>query len=132
MVSFLFLSQRESPREGGDELGRRAGGTITIYRPIDSTATLETVASAYHPAWDRCDRYARALHARNVAIVLGADPDQPDPVDAVTCWTPGGRVVGGTATAMRIAEAYGIPVTISPGSRHKPFHCLFNPPLPPS
>jgi hypothetical protein len=28
----------------------------------------------------------------------------------VVCWTPGGLLKGGTAQAMRIAHAYGIPV----------------------
>ena len=70
-----------------------------------------------------------------MAIVLGADPDQPDPVDAVTCWTPGGRVVGGTATAMRIAEAYGIPVINAATNPFTafliPLHRPLNPPSPP-
>lgn len=66
------------------------------------------VAARHHPAWHRCRQGARKLHGRNSAIVLGAGLDTP--VDAVICWTPGGRLEGGTALGIRIATAHGIPV----------------------
>lgn len=66
------------------------------------------IAEAHHPAWGRCGRGARKLHARNVGIILGHEVD--DPVDAVVCWTPGGAVIGGTATGIRMAKALGRPV----------------------
>ena len=66
------------------------------------------VAAGLHPAWDRCSRTVRKLHARNVAILLGATHGRP--VEAVVCWTAGGLVTGGTGMAIRIAEAHGIPV----------------------
>lgn len=66
------------------------------------------LAERLHPAWRKCSRGARALHARNVGIVLG--PGLNRPVDAVICWTPGGEVVGGTGMALRIADQAGIPV----------------------
>ena len=66
------------------------------------------IAADLHPAWDRCSRTVRKLHARNVAILLGETCDRP--VDAVACWTPGGVVTGGTGLGIRIAEAHGIPV----------------------
>lgn len=65
-------------------------------------------AAQFHPAWDRCDGYARALHARNSAIVLGANLN--DPVDLVMCWTVDGKATGGTGQAMRIAAHHGIPI----------------------
>ena len=66
------------------------------------------IASALHPAWHRCSPAARKLHARNSAIVLGADTDEP--VDALVAWSVGGAVAGGTGMGIRIARAHGIPV----------------------
>ena len=68
----------------------------------------ERIAAQHHPAWERCRRGARKLHARNAAIILG--PTLDDPVDAVVCWTPGGEKKGGTATGIHMAEALGKPV----------------------
>ncbi|MCY4583119.1 MAG: macro domain-containing protein [Chloroflexi bacterium] len=74
------------------------------------------VARPLHPAWNRCSPTARKLHARNAAILLGADLHRP--VNAVIAWTKGGAVTGGTGMALRIAEQYDIPTfnlcTISP------------------
>ena len=66
------------------------------------------IASELHPAWYRCSIYAKKLHARNVAIVLG--DSLRDPVAAMVCWTPNAEVTGGTGMAMRIAEAEGVPI----------------------
>ena len=35
------------------------------------------IAADLHPAWDRCSRAVRKLHARNVAIILGETCDRP-------------------------------------------------------
>jgi hypothetical protein len=68
------------------------------------------LASIAHPAWGQCSGPARLLHARNVAQVWGADLESP--VRFVVCWAPerDGSVQGGTATAVTIARAAGIPV----------------------
>lgn len=81
-----------------------------IFRPSQSAAHPEwkAHASAWHPAWDRCDDYARALHARNSPIMLGEKLD--DPVRFVVCWTADGKASGGTGQALRIAAGYEIPV----------------------
>ena len=65
------------------------------------------IAAPLHPAWDRCSPAVRKLHARNAAV-LGLTLDRP--VDAVVCWTAGGRHEGGTGMGIRIAQARGIPV----------------------
>ena len=74
------------------------------------------IAAGHHPKWSRCSPAVRKLHARNVAILLGPDLDQP--VDAVVAWTIGGEPTGGTGMGIRIAMAHGIPVlnlaTLSP------------------
>lgn len=74
------------------------------------------LAQTIHPAWDRLTRGPRALHARNVGQVLGADCRTP--VSFVLCWTPDGceteaartRETGGTGTAIVLAARSGLPV----------------------
>jgi hypothetical protein len=41
-------------------------------------------------------------------IILGKNLDEP--VKFVVCWTPGGKVVGGTGVAIQIAHKNNIPV----------------------
>ena len=86
--------------------GHRGPDCVALSGP-ELRACME-IAADLHPAWDRCSRTVRKLHARNVAILLGETCDRP--VDAVACWTPGGVVTGGTGLGIRIAEAHGIPV----------------------
>ena len=66
------------------------------------------LAARLHPAWQKCSRGVRSLHARNAAVVLGAGLHRP--VDAVVCWSPGGKIVGGTGVALLMAGLAGIPV----------------------
>lgn len=68
----------------------------------------ETVAGKLHPAWHRCRRGARALHARNVAILRGRNLN--DNADAVVCWTRDGGTTGGTGMGIRLAHDRRIPV----------------------
>ena len=58
--------------------------------------------------WHNCGPYARGMHQRNVHQILGYELDNP--IDAVICWTPNGKIQGGTATAIKLAIANGIPV----------------------
>lgn len=100
---------RSGGAKGADRAFERgAGRACEIFRADDATPEAYDLAAKYHPAWERCDAYAMALHARNGMILLGRDLN--DPVDFVVCWTPGAQVVGGTGQALRIAEAYGIKV----------------------
>ena len=66
------------------------------------------IAAKYQRAWVICSQGAKAMHARNVQIILGVELDQP--VWQVICWTPRGKAVGGTAMGIFLALAYGIPV----------------------
>lgn len=66
------------------------------------------IAEEQHPNWAACKDYARQLHARNVLQVYG--PDLKTYSDFVICWTRGGKLIGGTATAIRLANAQEIPV----------------------
>lgn len=81
---------------------------LAIVRNKDLISETERIASEVHPAWDKCNEWARGMHSRNCHQILGYDLKSP--VDAVVCWTPNGAVVGGTATAIRIAMKYNIPV----------------------
>ena len=81
---------------------------LAIVRNKDLISETERIASEVHPAWDRCNEWARGMHSRNCHQILGYDLQSP--VDAVICWTPDGKIQGGTATAIRIALKYNIPV----------------------
>lgn len=74
----------------------------------EPTGWAYKIAEQYHPNWEYLRPSVRRLHARNAHIILGADLESP--VMFVMCWTPGGRVVGGTGLGLRIAKAYDVPV----------------------
>lgn len=81
---------------------------LAIVRNKDLISETERIASEVHPAWDRCNEWARGMHSRNCHQILWYDLQSP--VDAVICWTPDGKIQGGTATAIRISMKYDIPV----------------------
>lgn len=87
-----------------------AGGVKEIWVAEDSLANphWEAYSMPFHPAPDRCSQWAKNLHARNAAIILGKDLD--DPVKFVVCWTKDGKATGGTGQGIRIAEYLNIPV----------------------
>lgn len=67
-----------------------------------------TLIAQQHNYWPALTLPARKLHTRNVLQVMGVTLDEP--ADCVICWTKGGKVVGGTATAIKVAKSLGIPV----------------------
>lgn len=97
LPSFQFNGYQHNPLEGF----------------LDST-TVSTWQEAldmvdkYHPAPDKLSSFARKLMARNAYQVLSTT--LKDPVDFVICWTKDGKLVGGTAQAMKIAMDFGIPI----------------------
>ena len=64
------------------------------------------LAAQFHPTWERLNRAARLLIARNGYQILGANLREP--VDFVLCWTRHGMWGGGTGQAIRIAMRHGI------------------------
>lgn len=76
--------------------------TSALYPP---TPEAFEMAAKFHPAWGKCSRGARALHARNCHQVLGLSLNEPSKF--VACWHDG---TGGTLQAVRIANAYDIQV----------------------
>lgn len=81
----------------------------------DNTSSLYEItpeslkmAESYHPGWSRLSTGAKKLMARNCFQVLGFDLKTP--VEFIVCWTPEGKIAGGTGQAMRIAKRFDIPV----------------------
>ena len=79
---------------------------ITFAQAIDPDVTA--IARGVHPAWNNLTDGPRKLHARNVRQVLGVSLKEPS--DFLLCWTPEGRDLGGTATAIRLAHQRAVPV----------------------
>jgi hypothetical protein len=63
------------------------------------------IAKCYHPAWDRLSLGAMKLMARNSYQILGYTLDSP--IKFILCYH---QNTGGTMQAVRIADAYKIPV----------------------
>jgi len=80
---------------------------LTAHDALDNPEWFD-IAARYHPAWDNLSSFVKRLMARNVAVVLGRDLQSP--VALVICWTPQGRMIGGTGHTIRVALAHGIPV----------------------
>lgn len=66
------------------------------------------IAQGVIPWWDNLSDGAKKLHARNAHQILGHGLNEE--VKMVICWTEGGKLKGGTATAIKIAKKHDIPV----------------------
>jgi hypothetical protein len=114
---------RSGGAEGADtafEQGARAvGGECEIFLPWEGfdghysqycspPKDAYLLAQYVHPRWDALTEAAMKLHARNAQQIMGVALDAP--TNFVLCWTPGGKTQGGTATGIKLAQAYGIPV----------------------
>jgi len=95
------------PWNGYNNLHAGTYGDCEIKLPPNMAHSMQ-LASQYHPAWDRCSKGARMLHARNMNIILGDQLNTP--VKGVICWTEQGLLKGGTAQGIRLAQAWNIPV----------------------
>ena len=74
---------------------------------VNNPNAFET-AEKFHTHWHNLKDGAKKLQARNSHQVLGQDLNTPSKF--VICWTKGGKGQGGTGQALRIGEAYGIPI----------------------
>ncbi len=80
------------------------------------TKEIATIAAEHHPKWDTLTSSGKPvltdtvklLMCRNVTIVLGLDLITP--AKMVICWTPRGKLVGGTSHGIKVAQAFSIPV----------------------
>lgn len=81
---------------------------------LDNWDQAMEIGEQFHPAWHRLNPGARRKIARNSYQVLGHDLNSP--TEMILCWTPDGALTkttaetGGTGQAIRIANAYNIPV----------------------
>lgn len=66
------------------------------------------IARQYHPNWNNLKEAAKKLMARNTYQILGMDLRTPSSL--IVCWTKGGKEIGGTSQALRIARARNIKV----------------------
>lgn len=86
--------------------GNRSTLILPEFGKVFDRATL--IAQTLIPHWPALNLPSRKLHTRNVLQVMGMNLEEP--VDCVVCWTKGGKVVGGTATAIKLARSSEIPV----------------------
>lgn len=80
-------------------------GLNVLGPPKDDARKL---AKKFHPNWSGLSDLGRDFMARNCYQVLGVDLETP--VEFILCWTPGGKITGGTGQALRMAQEYEIPV----------------------
>lgn len=114
---------RSGGAQGADQAFEKGcdliNGTKEIYLPWagfeNSKSTLVVkdpkafeIAEKYHPYWQNLSQGAKKLQARNSHQALG--PDLSSPISMLICYTKGGKKAGGTGQALRIAEAYNIPI----------------------
>lgn len=115
VMASVFCSIGVCLRSGGAlgadlafEQGVNNNALKDIYYASDATSDSFALSSRYHGGWNSLDSYSKKLHGRNAQILLGRDLQLP--VGFIVCWTPGGKVSGGTGQALRISVDYGIPV----------------------
>lgn len=120
-LSFKGYTLRSGGAEGADKAFERGASSAEIYVPWvkrndpinyltpPDEAWAASIAEQFHPAWVNLTSTIKKVIARNTCQVLGRGPDGPKS-KFVLCWTPGGKHVGGTSQAIRIANAYNIPV----------------------
>lgn len=92
-------------------LGRKRpthGAGSPIVLTGDMYRQAEAIAEATHPRWDKCTKWARQMHTRNIPQIIGATLTRT--TDLVICWTEDGRASGGTGQAMRYAERNNVKI----------------------
>ena len=107
---------RSGGAKGADLAFELSCDNSEIFYASDSTPEAEAIASKFHPAWNKCNAYARRLHGRNAFQVLGRDLKTPSKF--LICWTLDGCIrhvdrtirTGGTGTAISIADHYGVKI----------------------
>lgn len=110
------LTLRSGGAKGADSAFESGAGDKKTIFTANSNIPDEAfeIASQHHPAWGGLGPYVKRLHARNVMQILGENLDCK--VLFVVCWTPDGAETetsvktGGTGQAIRVANAYNIPV----------------------
>jgi len=123
-IAFYFRNKGYTLRSGGasgadSAFEAGAGSNKEIFLPwkgfnksknpyIEIPDEAYKIAGEFHPVWDKLKNAVQRLHARNVMQILGRDLKTPS--NLVICWTKDGKMIGGTAQALRIAKACEIPI----------------------
>lgn len=81
------------------------GNKSSLFNPSDEAFEI---AAKFHPNYKLLSDAGKRLMARNSHQVLGLKLNNPS--SFLVCWTPGGKVVGGTSQAIRIASYYKVPI----------------------
>lgn len=100
--------------QDADFSASRDPDTSNVVKPQifnEPTNEARNIAMLVHPMWPGLTPGSQKLHSRNAHQILGPQPQAlPTPVEFVICWTPEAQLVGGTATAITIAQNRDIPV----------------------
>lgn len=67
-------------------------------------------AELYHPNFKFLSSGAQKMMIRNSCQIFGKNMNMGDASKFVICWTPNGKIEGGTGQALRIAESHQIPI----------------------
>jgi len=112
-TAFEVGSRREKEiyiNENGSRGKYHNGFNIALDRlPNEVQEHCYRKASEVHPGWERCDDWAKSMHARNILQIEGLNGIH---TDFVVYWTEYDKDFlpkGGTATAVKYAVSLGIP-----------------------
>ena len=106
---FILRSGHAKGSDMAFEAGIQLAANKEIFsRYVNTCEEAKAIAASIHPAWHNCSDYAKGCHGRNIYQVLGRDLKTP--VSFVICWTPEGKEIGGTRTAIILAKKHKIPV----------------------
>jgi hypothetical protein len=110
---------------GCDQMGGEKEIYLPWYRFNGSSSRLHKIpdwafeqASEIHPNWQYLKAPVKKLHARNILQIMGPSEDSPL-VEVVLCWTPDGRAIGGTATALALAATLSIDIVNMASEGHE-------------
>lgn len=105
----LGLTLRSGGARGADQAFEKGSRRNEIYLPKDNNPMWTEVFNMhFHPRPDRLSPDGWNMMCRNAMQILGVNGNTP--VEFVICWTKDGKASGGTGQAIRIAEAFDIPV----------------------
>ena len=116
-ADLMFWTGIKSQKFRFGPFGRKPkSDTIVVPDSNPVHAVAATIAASVHPAWRFLPPWMRELHTRNVFQVMGKEISEP--CEFVLCWTPDGaqreadtsKRTGGTGTAIKVADRFGVPV----------------------
>lgn len=94
---------------GSDQAFENGASNKVIFLPEQNPPKwTEVFTIHFHPRPDRLSIDGWQYMCRNAMQILGREGN--DLVDFVLCWTEDGKASGGTGQAIRIAQAYDVPV----------------------